>query len=777
MSENAEPIVESEDVDLEPSYSVIIVDAQLLKSVSLDVEDGPKPAIPAKQSSERKNKNASTISFGLMENTSKASGLLSINATDSLKPLSASAYSLQRKTRRTAINAISSTHLATIQNSLDKARQKAKDRKKHKGRSHTNLAKPMKSTEGLQPVSPSVISMHRTKRRTAIAKVGHSARMTWRATMAPGLSHRRVGTFSTSAINLAASKSASEQPSPLTLRKAKRRTADNAQERYSADESNESTSSKTPSSDSSELDDENELTERYIFLKTFKDLPRLSEMSDTLSADIRRLEAKRVELRKPDDMMGQFVDKLESTEAIQTPTIESVYEEGEAESEESVQLIESRSSEDTVVSMASFILEPQENEELFKPHVHVVEVNEEADVVERMTQLKVRTEVDFDDPIEVNKMRQHQQSIEACHQFLQGIINQVVQDCESYKKRLIRVLDKFKMQKRLRALVDQYIQQRQRHEQLTKLVTEYFLRKKRFACITEPKNQDKISESRYILALTELDRFLKHKKEMTLKHNELTQKLKEEVTAMHILVEHTVHNFESCVKSTLFEKRGDEFTLLKRVVDELLRRISHFGNEVANIRYCLLMKQHQFAAILNKLEKMEDIGNGLEMREYLTKLNEVQVLYKKIEERDAELKRYNSRINYDIHSMAHLRCKEQMVIKTTSRLKSRLESRMNLKTSLRRRIYEGKIQHNKILKETKKIKNEGCLMHYPALMRDYDENMAILIQKRSSVERLRNDHDRLTARIKQLEVQQISSIKIDKEKSADANLNLNEDNN
>jgi len=105
------------------------------------------------------------------------------------------------------------------------------------------------------------------------------------------------------------------------------------------------------------------------------------------------------------------------------------------------------------------------------------------------------------------------------------------------------------------------------------------------------------------------------------------------------------------------------------------------------------------------------------------------------------------KINYDVHALAHLKCKEQMCRRTNNRLKAKLLSCMHWKTHFQEKIYQGKLKHNAFARELNKLKHDGTLRHYPLLLLDYDDTVKELQAKREKVEKLRNNYNNLVNRI------------------------------
>ncbi|XP_062142397.1 coiled-coil domain-containing protein 96 isoform X2 [Drosophila sulfurigaster albostrigata] len=149
-----------------------------------------------------------------------------------------------------------------------------------------------------------------------------------------------------------------------------------------------------------------------------------------------------------------------------------------------------------------------------------------------------------------------------------------------------------------------------------------------------------------------------------------------------------------------------------------------------------------------KSEELEDLGDGLKMREFLIRQADTQVLTLKIEERNSDLNRLHTKCNDDVHALAHLKNKEHMWRNTHERNVKHLQDCIDRNTKFREQIYRGKLEHNAISREISKLRFDGGLMQYPALLEDFDQTVSDLNAKRKSVEKLRNTHKSLLNRIR-----------------------------
>ncbi|KAH8411970.1 hypothetical protein KR222_004461 [Zaprionus bogoriensis] len=336
-----------------------------------------------------------------------------------------------------------------------------------------------------------------------------------------------------------------------------------------------------------------------------------------------------------------------------------------------------------------------------------------------------------------------------CEVFLDDIICRVVNRAEEPNRRLLFLLDKEKMLKRLAPLLIDYEDERLLRDYLDKQVTEYFFRKRRFIYIKEEIEIDILNYKRFRSAITELDRLLERRKEVTEKSQALTGALREEVKVQYAYCEQKVYDFEQFVRGTLMVNEG--FTHLEGMIIKVFSTMNNIRNELSEMRLDLFGMQHRFAEIKNRSEALEDLGNGLKVREYLTQQAQVQLLSEKISDRNTELERFHQLVNYDVHALAHIKCKHRMNLKTLARMKAKLKAKEEIKWFYRDLIYKGKLKHNNMIREFNKIRSSGSLIHFPTLMIDYDETLDEIAVKRTQVEKLRMLHKSLLQRIHKAE--------------------------
>ncbi|EDW71215.2 uncharacterized protein Dvir_GJ16240 [Drosophila virilis] len=372
-------------------------------------------------------------------------------------------------------------------------------------------------------------------------------------------------------------------------------------------------------------------------------------------------------------------------------------------------------------------------------------IDEEVDVARTLNSIIIRnSHINMVDFYNENLENQRRAALEACEYFLDEIIQRVVAYSDQEDVHLRRVLDKDKLIRELIPLMKQFSEEQLFKTTMEQRVTDHFARKKQFVFLKIPKTFDALNYQRLKSSLVELDRLLEvHNQTFDLAQMQ-SIKLTEELESARIYSDRKVQDFEQFVRTTLLNDRSNH---LAGVVNEILSNMSSFRDELSELRLELLYNQHRLAEMQLKSEVLEDLGDGLKMQEYLSKQSDVLVLGTKIAERDAELNRLLGKINFDVHALAHVKCKEHMYRKVYLEMKQKLEECKRSRRHYRELIYQSKLKHNRFLRELHKIRTSGSLMHYPSLLDDYDKTVEFLQLKRAAVEKLRCEHRRLTQRI------------------------------
>ncbi|XP_043643691.1 uncharacterized protein LOC122613541 [Drosophila teissieri] len=365
------------------------------------------------------------------------------------------------------------------------------------------------------------------------------------------------------------------------------------------------------------------------------------------------------------------------------------------------------------------------------------------DITEHLFRIRINSPT-FDDSTSDPFNEVHMANVAVVEQFLTSLINDAVEYNERTSVRLRRLLDKEKMLEELSQLVIEYQLEIHRNQSLEKITTDYYVRRKEFSLVSEEKQVDTINRERLMSALVELDNRLeqiKLTKELSVKQiNDLLQ----QEAAARALDDQILATFEAKVRETVCKEGFDRVT---SVLNDLLKKMKKTRDETSAIREELLFVQHRFQALKIKSEKLENLGNGLRVLEYISNHAENTALSLKNKEKEIELRRFRDRKTYDLHAMAHLKNKKKMNEELLENMKKKLKTLVQQKNVLRARHYQEMVRHDRVKKKILKLKKAGCLMHYPVLLLDYDATVNQVRSKRLVVRKLRMEHIRLEERI------------------------------
>ncbi|XP_017134055.1 uncharacterized protein LOC108150408 [Drosophila elegans] len=476
--------------------------------------------------------------------------------------------------------------------------------------------------------------------------------------------------------------------------------------------------------------DHDDQARRISFLSAFNKIPDIDTLSATTSSDI-------IYINPEEEKV--FVAAVDEGS------------QGPSKSQSSTDFYEENGNSDnlelkTISSGFSFATPIESDGEIVKDDVPEEASSE--DILECLLSIRPRVTV-FDEILGITKYQAHLASSEVVEQFLDGLLNEAVQFAEGTAVRRARLLDKKKMLLELHQMAIVYQYEKQQNQFLEKLTTEYYVRHKEFVQVSEPRQVDTINRERYMTALMQLDTRLEEKSETEMVSLKRICDLKKEESLVRKLDAEKISHFEDKVRKTLCKEGCGH---LRTVVDDLLRKMNKVRAEMSHAREELISVQHRLHSIKTKSEKMENLGNGLQLVEYISNQAHNNALGIKIEEKDLELKRLRDRTVHSIHAMAHLTNKKQTNKELLEDMKSRLRTQEQRRKDLRDRLHAEMVQHKRLKKQTKKLKTAGCLMHYPDMLRDYDATVTLLEAKRVVVGKLRQERSRLEQRNSELEV-------------------------
>ncbi|XP_037709752.1 uncharacterized protein LOC119547115 [Drosophila subpulchrella] len=464
--------------------------------------------------------------------------------------------------------------------------------------------------------------------------------------------------------------------------------------------------------------------ERLNFLKVFGPLPDITALSPSDSTEV-------IEIRNID---GRFV-----------PTVdEGSYRSSKSDSAENLQ-VENEFTENLEVKSCSSGISLEDStvsDEEVECEI-MPEKPPEGDISEYLLTIRPRLTV-FNDSSSSSGQQVITTNREIVEIFLIGLINETVRYAERTSVRLGRLLDKEKLVKELRGLVNDYQSEMQRNRILEKVTTDYYVRRKEFSFVIEPKQIETINRERLMSSLVELDNRLEQMQKTEQLCQKQFQNLTMELEGARNLVAEQTSQFESKVRATLCKEGYDH---IKEVIDKLFREMNVVRDEMSQMREELIFIQQRLQDLKNKSEKLENLGNGMHVLEYISDQSSNNVLELKLKERELELYHLRERKVHAIHAMAHLMNKKKINEGQLRKMKAKLKVQEKLQKDLRDRLHKGMVQHEQLKKQASKLRKNGCLMQYPDLLRDYDATVEHLEAKRVVVRKLRIEHKRLERRI------------------------------
>ncbi|KNC25111.1 hypothetical protein FF38_07797 [Lucilia cuprina] len=504
------------------------------------------------------------------------------------------------------------------------------------------------------------------------------------------------------------------------------------------------------STDEEAIEEEQEtLAHDKIFFENFGELPDITNISEDISV-CTIVEEKEVIPKDITKDMGHFVNPLTGSEFHMHVGSSSLLEDNSK--------AYSVASEDTVSESQQSELSENllPDDILFEEtqhHTYDKEKDETTNALfETFLQLettKVEQIVDDIDWEAIAKQQEDKLILENTLEFINDIIQRVVEIAERISPEVIlrQNLDKRKLLSEISQVHQQYVIELKVSDWLNQKVVEYFKRKKIFRPII-PENIKTLPQEKekYINAVKRLDELLAKAADDSTTCK--VKRIRTELENAKQKVNTEVLMFESLVKMNLVRETSPQWNTL---IDLLLRRMAKYRTEVSEVRYRMITRQDMHALLLEKLTKLEDLGNGLTIKDYDHIQTENQALGKKIEERNIDLKKLYLRSRNSLHLLAHFREKKTILCNVMATQRSALYEFYEERRSLRKYIYELKLKRSRLRQEINELSIRGGLIDKPALMYDYDQTMERLRELHEIVNRLRITLDTIQQRIQKLE--------------------------
>lgn len=307
-------------------------------------------------------------------------------------------------------------------------------------------------------------------------------------------------------------------------------------------------------------------------------------------------------------------------------------------------------------------------------------------------------------------------------------------------------------EKLINALIQAYhnfIAEQEHNHFLNSKMYEYFKRghNRRVLLVLEPHINLR-EYQRYVRALRVLDYWINVAAQTKKRCAFLLSSVTMDLSYVMNIVMCSEEHFEKVVLRTLTANRTDSFRCF---VERELRHINQKRCEISDARLFLITRKHTLARIADKIQKLEKINHNISMDSFISMQNKVVALVKKIEERNAELRKMRFNYHSELHEIQHNREKAMTLKAKLDNCNIILTEKLIYRDAVRQNIRKLKLKHNWLRKEYSNISYKGGLMDMPALMFDYDETVEKVLQKQAIVSELKETIRRTTQRITDLD--------------------------
>ncbi|KNC25112.1 hypothetical protein FF38_07796 [Lucilia cuprina] len=457
---------------------------------------------------------------------------------------------------------------------------------------------------------------------------------------------------------------------------------------------------------------------------------------------------------------GKFVNPLTGTKSSSSASLSTITredeehhstEESELEETETEEKISQKNKSD--ISIVDLIESADEFDDVPKQ----AKTYDDEDLLEKFLEKDQEIEIkDLDEYHEakVALMRKEQERLILQHtsDFLNKLIDHCVAKAEYIDANVIlqKNLDKRKLLEEIKSKYELLEVERRAMRFLNRKCVEHFKRKCSFRLITadDPKTFSNDSKN-YYNALDNLDKLLITEEKTKGLCSAHVMETREQFKEMKQRSKMEVDRLEELIKTTFQRENSEKLKILP--LSKQLEKMAAIRNEISDVRFRLLLKQHDVSELGQKRKILENLGNDMQLTQYETMETETNVLSKKLEERNSALIRLHKHYNSDLHNMAHLKEKQKMLRHIVSVKKKYLKKLQIQKNTCRTFMSELKIKRQKLRSDIHNVSFQSGLLDKPILMRDYDETEEKAKKLRQTIDDLKNTIEALTTKISVLE--------------------------
>ncbi|XP_073846656.1 uncharacterized protein [Musca autumnalis] len=335
--------------------------------------------------------------------------------------------------------------------------------------------------------------------------------------------------------------------------------------------------------------------------------------------------------------------------------------------------------------------------------------------------------------------------------LIDELIDKVIEDAEhtTCESMLRKNLDKHKLMVEIFNKIHERNVEQRVCEFLNRKVVEYFKRKKVFRSIMpDSKRYVELEMRKHRQVVQHLDNLLAMEANAKLMASKTKLKMEDKLREESERSQQAIVDFEDVVKRNLFHENRPKCNVL---IEKLLLGMAKCRQEVNEVRFEMILKQHTEASLKEKLSEIDHLGNGLTMKSFEGLHNETQILDRKIEERNIELRKLHERVQRDIHAMAHYKEQQKMLQNSMMAQRLALDELNDEKQQLRQRIHQLRMKRTAIRKQLRELSFDSGLLDKPALMLDYDKTNANVEEQRRIIDVLKQKSKKLEKKIKRLE--------------------------
>ncbi|XP_033163461.1 uncharacterized protein LOC117143093 [Drosophila mauritiana] len=333
--------------------------------------------------------------------------------------------------------------------------------------------------------------------------------------------------------------------------------------------------------------------------------------------------------------------------------------------------------------------------------------------------------------------------------FLNNLINTVVENAENTEKNKEHLLDKRKMLLELQRLVDDYTFEKYQNTLLNNVVCDYFRRNRKFNNFQPLPPDDAAGEFiRWMNALNSVDNLMERVKMIKIKNGHSASRAMLELNSYSVLAFNEEQRLEGFMRKTLIRKDMDR---LRRALDNDLRRMQDLRNQISEKRYELNLNLHNLAFVDEKVMKFERVTETLTISQMLCANESIIQLSKQLEEKCKDVAVMQSNYKKSMIEETCVREKRDMISYMLSKARAEYIDRFERRNKLRKDLTRLQLEHADLKSKRDKLETKGGLLFKPGLMYDYDKCMADIQARRAHIQAMKKTCNELGKRIRACE--------------------------